>query len=275
MPRSALVSIFAVTLLLLILLVPAPRAASASRGPFVRSRGRDATDSWQRVVDRDDLSDVDARFGSFESSHLDGSGMARRSAGDLIARGVDATETAEGRRSSQEPLATTSHACERRPDMLLSRMDAREPSRRRGLSMSFLPRHHPRRAPGTCWSRTEAKMYWTAVKVRTEASFLEALVEYRKMHARCVNGVKDWEAFFRDKDNGQHPNADVEGCKYLFWMAPGYAGLGNNLMSLISAMTYSLLTNRAIILAPGTDVASFLCNPFDDSNWAIPARHYK
>ncbi|CAI5497335.1 unnamed protein product, partial [Closterium sp. Naga37s-1] len=51
--------------------------------------------------------------------------------------------------------------------------------------------------------------------------------------------------------------------------------LGNNLMSLISAMTYSLLTNRAIILAPGTDVASFLCNPFDDSNWAIPARNYK
>ncbi|CAI5986256.1 unnamed protein product [Closterium sp. NIES-65] len=115
----------------------------------------------------------------------------------------------------------------------------------------------------------------TAVKTRTEAVFLEALVEYRKMHARCVNGVKDWEAFFRDKDNGQHPNADVDGCKYLFWMAPGYAGLGNNLMSLISAMTYSLLTNRAIILAPGTDVASFLCNPFDDSNWAIPARHYK
>ncbi|CAI5512482.1 unnamed protein product [Closterium sp. Naga37s-1] len=60
-----------------------------------------------------------------------------------------------------------------------------------------------------------------------------------------------------------------------FPTTPPSSGLGNNLMSLISAMTYSLLTNRAIILAPGTDVASFLCNPFDDSNWAIPARHYK
>ncbi|CAI5960042.1 unnamed protein product [Closterium sp. NIES-64] len=270
MQRSPLETIFLATLLLLVSLAPAPRAASASRGPFVRSRGRDA-DSWQRVFDRNDLSDWDARF-----ALLDGSDVTRRSrGGEAIARSADATETAEAWRSPQDPLTTTSHASERRADALLSRMDAREPSRRRGLSMSFLPRHHPRRAPGTCWSRTEAKMYWTAVKTRTEAVFLEALVEYRKMHARCVNGVKDWEAFFRDKDNGQHPNADVDGCKYLFWMAPGYAGLGNNLMSLISAMTYSLLTNRAIILAPGTDVASFLCNPFDDSNWAIPARHYK
>ncbi|CAI5512480.1 unnamed protein product [Closterium sp. Naga37s-1] len=156
MQRSPLKTIFLATFLLLVSLAPVPHAASASRGPFVRSRGRDA-DSWQRVFDRDDLSDRDARFVS-----LDGSDVTRRSrGGEAIARSADATETAEAWRSPQDPLATTSHASERRADALLSRMDAREPSRRRGLSMSFLPRHHPRRAPGTCWSRTEAKMYWT------------------------------------------------------------------------------------------------------------------
>ncbi|GJP66600.1 hypothetical protein CLOP_g23515 [Closterium sp. NIES-67] len=273
-PLSPLASVVGAAFLLLVSLAPTPHAASASRGPVALPRGRDS-DTWQRVADRDNRAGSDSRYVWPESAQIGGSRAARRGEAGEEPREVDARERAHAWRSPQELLATSPHARDPRPDALLSRMERGEASRRRRLSMSFLPRHHPRRAPGTCWSRLEAKMYWTAVKTKTAPSFVEALVAYRKMHARCINGVRDWDAFFRNKDNGQHPNVDLDGCKYLFWMAPGYAGLGNNLMSLVSAMTYSLLTGRAIIIAPGTDIASFLCNPFDESNWAIPARDYK
>ncbi|CAI5965579.1 unnamed protein product [Closterium sp. NIES-64] len=53
------------------------------------------------------------------------------------------------------------------------------------------------------------------------------------------------------------------------------AGVGNRIMALISAFSYSLLTNRTLIIPPDSFLCRFFCEPFPGSSWTIPLDAFK
>ncbi|KAL2572893.1 hypothetical protein AAZV13_17G093100 [Glycine max] len=58
-------------------------------------------------------------------------------------------------------------------------------------------------------------------------------------------------------------------CKYVLWIS--FSGLGNRILTLASAFLYALLTNRVLVVDPGTDMVDLFCEPFPDSSWFLPS----
>jgi xyloglucan fucosyltransferase len=58
-------------------------------------------------------------------------------------------------------------------------------------------------------------------------------------------------------------------CNYLI-MVDGAFGLGNHFLSLISAFTYALATDRVFLIDSRSLFAKLLCDPFPGSSWLLP-----
>ncbi|KAH7422343.1 hypothetical protein KP509_12G004400 [Ceratopteris richardii] len=90
--------------------------------------------------------------------------------------------------------------------------------------------------------------------------FLALLRDYELRHARCTNDLKLTEMALA---------GDVQdGCKYLVWKEMD--GMGNQLLSLVCAFLYSLLTNRTMLISRESKIERYLCNPFPYSSWLLP-----
>ncbi|CAI5526083.1 unnamed protein product [Closterium sp. Naga37s-1] len=123
-----------------------------------------------------------------------------------------------------------------------------------------------------CWSVSERRYYQSPYSTATRMSdaLFERIQRYTKTHAACTAAVADWPAFFNDPAQGLSSNAAADAaadCKYLLWLEPTFNGLGNQLLSLVSAFIYALLTDRTLLISPAAFNARLLCNPFPHSSW--------
>ncbi|CAI5472754.1 unnamed protein product [Closterium sp. Yama58-4] len=105
-------------------------------------------------------------------------------------------------------------------------------------------------------------------------ALFDRIQRYTKTHAACTAAVADWPAFFNDPAQGLSKSASADAvadCKYLLWQEPTFNGLGNQLLSLVSAFVYALLTDRTLLISPAAFNARLLCNPFPHSSWRPPS----
>ena len=93
------------------------------------------------------------------------------------------------------------------------------------------------------------------------SKFLAVLRDYEAYHERCTQGVNLMEM-------GMAGEVPQEGCKYLVWKAMD--GMGNQLLSLVCAFVYSLLTNRVMLIATDSHIDHHICEPFPRSSWILP-----
>lgn len=128
-----------------------------------------------------------------------------------------------------------------------------------------------RRKQHSCWSKYEQRFYLKGREgIHPSAQLIEAIGRYIDMHRRCTQ-VDEWGEFFKDHQTGTKAGADLSGCTYLLFAPPAYHGVGNRLMSLLSAFTFALLTSRTFLMPDNAFMAHFFCNPFLHSNWTVPA----
>lgn len=89
-----------------------------------------------------------------------------------------------------------------------------------------------------------------------------ALAKYTRMLSHC--------GYNSDEDDVVRP-----GCRYVVYYE-GWEGLGNRLLSLVTAFTYALLTNRALLTVENRGhLAELLCEPFPNrgnATWVLPGR---
>jgi xyloglucan fucosyltransferase len=111
-----------------------------------------------------------------------------------------------------------------------------------------------------CRSKYKQHCYWKLKNYVPQASFLRVLRKYEAHHRQCTEG---------------HPLAEYAlkgltppSCKYLIWR--DLDGKGNQLISLVSAFVYALLTNRVLLITRGANIQNLLCDPFDGSSWLLP-----
>lgn len=61
---------------------------------------------------------------------------------------------------------------------------------------------------------------------------------------------------------------DSTDCKYVVWIS--FSGLGNRILTLVSAFFYALLTDRVLLVDRGKDMDDLFCEPFPEKSWFLP-----
>ncbi|CAM6099900.1 unnamed protein product [Calypogeia fissa] len=89
------------------------------------------------------------------------------------------------------------------------------------------------------------------------------LAEYSKLHRACMLKVGPNVTDFFIK------NKSVPGCKFTIGSPMYGTGLGNKIIVTISAILYSVLTQRVILVPTRTNLPSFMCEPFVGSSWTL------
>ncbi|CAM6035555.1 unnamed protein product [Sphagnum compactum] len=113
-----------------------------------------------------------------------------------------------------------------------------------------------------CMSRSQQQMYRDSAHQFPRLVLLDhALEKYTKMHSQCA----------LLSDDGNDTSVQVKkGCQYVVYLE-GYEGLGNRLLSLVSAFAYAMVTHRALVIdARRGHLAQLLCEPFHNSSWLLP-----
>lgn len=116
-----------------------------------------------------------------------------------------------------------------------------------------------------CLSRTEMRQKYrqreSVPYVEPNPIWREVLQEYSRLHRTCMHRVNgDPLSYFVSR------NSTVN-CKFTVVDAEEAAGLGNRLMMITSAFSYSLLTQRVLLIAREILTPELLCEPFEGSSW--------
>ncbi|KAL2642115.1 hypothetical protein R1flu_009702 [Riccia fluitans] len=124
----------------------------------------------------------------------------------------------------------------------------------------------------SCLSRTQQMNYRPASQsISNSASWEKAFRDYKKFHNQCSQG-RNWTLqFLEDATESNHSrdsHHSASSCGVLVYVE-GSAGMGNRLLSLVSAFLYSLLTNRVFLLDSRGHLPELLCEPFSDSSWLL------
>lgn len=97
--------------------------------------------------------------------------------------------------------------------------------------------------------------------VEPNPKWQEVLQEYAKLHRTCMHKINgDATGYFLSK------NATVN-CNFVVVDTEEAAGLGNRLVMISSVFTYSLLTQRVMLIAREILPRDVLCEPFEGSSW--------
>lgn len=118
-----------------------------------------------------------------------------------------------------------------------------------------------------CMSRQEL---WPVFNQRRHAQILEqhphledVLSEYSKLHRACMRNVgTDIIGFFKRKDTSS-------GCKFVVGDNEIGTGIGNKVLSAVSAVMYSILTQRVLLVPLATSIPGVFCEPFEGSSWKV------
>ncbi|XP_022949492.1 galactoside 2-alpha-L-fucosyltransferase-like isoform X1 [Cucurbita moschata] len=119
---------------------------------------------------------------------------------------------------------------------------------------------------GSCLSRYNSVSYQHKLAFEPSSYLIAQLRRYEDLHKRCgvytesYNKTLEWL-----RSNGSSSSSD---CRYLIWIS--FSGLGNRILTLASAFLYSLLTNRVLLVDPGTDMTDLFCEPFPEVSWFLP-----
>lgn len=121
-------------------------------------------------------------------------------------------------------------------------------------------RRHTRSRRNSCWSRSEQHVShgWR------ESSLAHAVRQQAALQRTCASPGRSWTA---EEEAGGEGEGDMEACRYV--MPVCEQGLGNRLLTLVSAFLYAMLTGRTLVIGD-VNLHDLLCEPFSGSSWLLP-----
>ncbi|KAF2545808.1 hypothetical protein F2Q70_00019891 [Brassica cretica] len=112
---------------------------------------------------------------------------------------------------------------------------------------------------GSCLSRYQSSLYRKPSPYEPSQYVVSRLRSYEMLHKRCGPST---EAYKRATEQLGHESI------YVVWVAVD--GLGNRIISLVSAFLYALLTERVLLVDQLTDMRHLFCEPFPGTSWLLP-----
>lgn len=119
----------------------------------------------------------------------------------------------------------------------------------------------------SCLSRYQSFMYRKASPFKPSTYLLSKLRKYEELHKRCGPGTQPYNEALKQLKSGNQSAMPTE-CNYVVWIS--YSGLGNRILTVSAAFLYALLSNRVLLIDPGTDMTDLFCEPFPSTSWFLP-----
>lgn len=118
----------------------------------------------------------------------------------------------------------------------------------------------------SCVSRYQSVLYRKESQHKPSPYLISRLRSYEALHKRCGPYTESYNKTLEKLKTGHH--LESTDCNYLVWIS--FSGLGNRILTLASAFLYALLTNRVLLVDPGTDMVDLFCEPFPEVSWFLP-----
>lgn len=124
------------------------------------------------------------------------------------------------------------------------------------------------RVPGQCWSRNEWRCFAHRGANAPSPALMRRIRRYRR-HWRWCNSEETPYRALTLLGSGK-PTV----CKYIM-VSPMEMGIGNHVLSVLSAFTYALLTSRILFLEPSDNpIPDLFCEPFAGTpSWSLQHKH--
>lgn len=121
-------------------------------------------------------------------------------------------------------------------------------------------------APEQCISRSEEPLIRSPSPYLPSSHLITKLRRYEERHKRCAPKAT------KMSQNGSNSKPELGDCQFVIWIAN--SGLGNRMITIISAFVYALLTDRVLLLDhSGTDFDGLYCEPFPGTSWLLPENY--
>lgn len=118
----------------------------------------------------------------------------------------------------------------------------------------------------SCASRYQSALLRKSSNYKPSDYLVSRLRRYEHLHQRCGPSTEAYQSALEALRSGRA--SEVSECKYVVWIS--YSGLGNRILTLASAFLYAILTNRVLLVDPGTDMPDLFCEPLPGASWFLP-----
>ncbi|CAA7031195.1 unnamed protein product [Microthlaspi erraticum] len=120
----------------------------------------------------------------------------------------------------------------------------------------------------SCLSRYHQSSLRKPPPYKPSGSLVSKLRSYEMLHKRCGPGTDAYKRATEQLRHNDHITSSGAECQYVVW-TPMF-GLGNRILSMVSAFLYALLTERVLLLDPRNDITDLFCEPFPGTSWLLP-----
>ncbi|XP_054782030.1 galactoside 2-alpha-L-fucosyltransferase-like [Prosopis cineraria] len=127
---------------------------------------------------------------------------------------------------------------------------------------------------GSCLSRCQSHFYRKSSLHKPSSPLKSKLRHYEHLHTTCSPSFSFIRNHYTNPNNStiKHDADHSTNCRYLIWSAMD--GLGNRILSLVSAFLYAVLTDRVLLVKFESDMGGLFCEPFPNSSWLLSPRDF-
>ncbi|XP_052726285.1 probable fucosyltransferase 8 isoform X1 [Vigna angularis] len=119
----------------------------------------------------------------------------------------------------------------------------------------------------SCISRFQSYLYQKISPYKPSKYLISKLRNYEHLHQSCGPYTKSYNEIIKEGAKVSENGVDSK-CKYFIWTVED--GLGNRMISMVSAFLYAILTDRVLLVRFGDDMLNLFCEPFPNSSWLLP-----
>ncbi|KAE9621277.1 putative Type 1 galactoside alpha-(1,2)-fucosyltransferase [Lupinus albus] len=118
----------------------------------------------------------------------------------------------------------------------------------------------------SCISRLQSHTFRKVSPHKPSQYLISKLRDYEELHGKCGPDTRAYKRNLKHLQSKKYIGAAM--CKYIVWDPSN--GLGNQMISIVSAFLYAILTHRVLLVRFGTDLNDLFCEPFLNSTWVLP-----
>ncbi|KAJ3677005.1 hypothetical protein LUZ60_002729 [Juncus effusus] len=119
----------------------------------------------------------------------------------------------------------------------------------------------------SCLSRFRSALFRKSSPHSPSSYLISKLRKYEELHKKCGPNTPLYQKSIKQLNSGH--SMELMECNYIVWTP--FNGLGNRMLTIVSAFLYAVLTDRVLLIHQTEDMADLFCEPFPESSWVLPS----
>nr|XP_018684225.1 PREDICTED: galactoside 2-alpha-L-fucosyltransferase-like isoform X1 [Musa acuminata subsp. malaccensis] len=119
----------------------------------------------------------------------------------------------------------------------------------------------------SCLSRYQSALYRKQSNHTPSPYLVSRLRRYEALHRRCGPNTELYQKAIEQLKSNR--STEPTECNYVVWVPSD--GLGNRIITIVSAFLYAVLTDKVLLVDLSDDLRDLFCEPFPGTSWILPS----